>query len=41
MFSSGFTVEHNLVSTITLKIEGVDALLGRLESLFLILKIDI
>ena len=31
LFSSGFTVEHNLVSTITLMIEGVDDPVGEVR----------
>ena len=31
LFSSGFTVEHNLVSTITLMIEGVDDPVGEIR----------
>ena len=31
LFSSGFTVEHNLISTITLMIEGVDDPVGEIR----------
>ena len=31
LFSSGFTVEHNLFSTVTLKIDGVDDPVGEIR----------
>ena len=41
LFSNGFTIKNKLVSTVTLKIDGVDDPVGEIQLLYLILKIDI